>query len=1019
MRRLRSVASLIALVGFEAAAMLILRRAGQVEAWRVDWQHFSRWLDAAPIEDVVAGLARSAGLVIVGWLCVSTTLYLLATVCRAPRLIRAAGLFTLPGVRRMVEGTVAVSMMATALASRVGPAMAQEPAGGWARNPVVAAASPAPPAFTSAVRIELPPDVAHAVEPTATEAGRWVVAPGDNFWDIAAADVAHRRGVPVETLRAADIADRWREIIEASESAGGVPSGDANLIYPGAVQVLPPSRAVAAAPAASLPTAPPAVAAPAPAGTSAALTPRPPPPPPATAAPPASVATPTPTPAVVDGSSTSGVVESSASAPTTPPSMPATTTAATTTAASPGGAVSPSTAVTATTSPAAQTPQVHERSGAARQRVPLAQAAVGVSSLLGGIFVWRMRREGMAAQRRRRRGRDLVSQPDPVAEPVERRVRAIAEVETVHWVDATLRYASAVLAEAGGGEVEGILCVRPGQLGMELVVDPPAPPVGRFDSTDDGRTWTLDPDLELRELQDLAWGQVLVPALCSVGSTPDGPVLVDLEQAGVLSVEGDPARVEGFLAGAALEMASAPWANDTAVYLLGGDGRLAGRDLVEAIDDVAGFIADLDQLTSLVTDEELVAAPSTLAARVAPGNAEGWFPAVVVAHPGTDIDALSPLAARARPRRSGLALVGPGPLPGATWRLVLEPDGGAVLEPLGLELDSHIDADVVAALTGRIAARADQAGLAPVIDLVPEQAAAVPTPAPTDEVDEEPMEGEVRFLGPVEITWAAHVDEAGPDRAILLAAAAAFLGAHSDHPVPAPRLQEALWPLGLDDSDVRAGSVKDGTLRSTMSRLRTALGKDSLGRNHLPAAKNGTYTLGPRFGCDWSRFQALVAAAQTGSSAEAIELLREALGLIRGRPFEDAPPIYFSWADDSPLVSDIEKAVAMAAEELGERALEAGDPELAEWAASQGLRVVPVREDLYRVRFQAAFDAGDHDGLDAAHTEAVRAVRTHIDPTEALQDETERLYQRLKRACRSRDSQGDAEGARRARTTTG
>ena len=1017
MRRLRSVASLIALVGFEAAALLVLRQAGQVEAWQVDWQHFGRWLDATPIEDVVAGLARWAGLVIVGWLCVTTTLYLLATVCRVPRLMRAAGVFTLPGVRRIVEGTVAVSMMATALASRVGPAMAQEPAGGWTKHPTVAAvAAPPPPAFTAAARVELPPDVAHAVEPTATEAGRWVVAPGDNFWDIAAADVAHQRGVPVETLRAADIVDRWREIIEASESAGGVPSGNPNLIYAGAVQVLPPTRAVAPATAAPVPTPPPALATLAPAGAST--------PAPAVSVPPEpALTTPAPAPATTPAApvtvAPAATVATTATTAATSASMPASTAVPTPAAADTGASALPSAAVTATTSAAASAPQVEERPGAASQRVPLAQAAVGVSGLLGGIFVWRMKREGMAAQRRRRRGRELVQQPDPVAEPVERRVRAIAEVETVHWVDATLRYATAALTEAGGGGVEGILCVRPGQLGMELVVDPPAPPVGRFDSTDDGRTWTLDPDLELAELQDLAWGQILVPALCSVGSTPDGPVLVDLEQAGVLAVEGDPARVEGFLAGVALEMASAPWAGDTSVYLLGGDERLAGRDLVESIDDAARFVADLDQLTSLVADEDLDGAPSTLAARVAPGNVEGWFPAVVVAHPGADGDALSQLAARARPRRSGLALIGPGPLPGATWRLVLGPDGGAVLEPLGLELDSRIDADVVAVLTGRIAARADQADLAPVIDLVPEPVAATGA-APAGDVDEEPIEGEVCFLGPLKATWAADVDPiAGPDRAALLAAALSYLGAHDDHPVPGPRLQEALWPLGNDDSDVRAGSVKGATLRSTMSRLRTALGNDSLGRPHLPPAKNGTYRLGPRYACTWSRFQAKVAAADSASSAESIELLREALALVRGRPFEDATvAAYFAWADDSPLVSDVEVAVADAAEKLGERALQAGDPELAEWAASQGLLVVPVREDLHRVRFQAAFDAGDPDGLDAAHTQAVRAIRTHIDPSEALQDETERLYQRLKRACRSRDSEGDA-GARRERTTTG
>ena len=373
------------------------------------------------------------------------------------------------------------------------------------------------------------------------------------------------------------------------------------------------------------------------------------------------------------------------------------------------------------------------------------------------------------------------------------------------------------------------------------------------------------------------------------------------------------------------------------------------------------------------------------------------------------------------PRRSGLALVGPGPLPGATWRLLLGPDGHAVLEPLGLELDARIDAEVVAALVGLISARADQGDMAPVVDLMPDIDAApasVEAPAAIAD-DEEPIEGEVRFLGPLEVTWAAHVDPAtGPERAAQLAAAVAFLGAHDDHPVPGPRLQEALWPLGDDDSDVRAGSVKDGTLRSTMSRLRNALGKDSLGRNHLPAAKNGTYKLGSRYRCDWGRFRAKVAAAETASSAESIELLREALALVRGRPFQDAPAAHLAWAEDSPLVSDIEVAVADAAEKLGERALQAGDPELAEWAARQGLLVVPVREELHRVRFRAASEAGDRDALNQAHTEAVRAIRVHIDPSEPLQEETEHLYQRLKAASRTRAPQR-SEGSRNVRATTG
>ena len=127
------------------------------------------------------------------------------------------------------------------------------------------------------------------------------------------------------------------------------------------------------------------------------------------------------------------------------------------------------------------------------------------------------------------------------------------------------------------------------------------------------------------------------------------------------------------------------------------------------------------------------------------------------------------------------------------------------------------------------------------------------------------MEGEVRVLGPVEVTWATGDGDvaATPERASLLAAAVAYLGTHDDHPVPGPCLQEALWPLGNDDSDVRSGAVKEGTLRSTMSRVRKALGKDSLGRNHLPAARNGGYALGPRYRCDWRTFRDLVAAAHT------------------------------------------------------------------------------------------------------------------------------------------------------------
>lgn len=894
---------------------------------------------------------------------------------REARPVRGLG-----GVQRLAANLVATAVLVLPSLPHLArvPASAAELA--VARGPAMtvmyqAAPAPAAPGAASSQPLN------DSLTPAVGAPKAYVVQRYDCLWHIA----EEHLGDPL----------RWKEI-EALTAGLVQPDGrrlgDPNLILPGWT-VLLPADAVGLDPAAAPPSA---SSSPAPGASTSATT---------VAAAGAGQAGAAPTTAALAPPTTATTATPATTAPAVSP-PPAVASAA---------AVTPTTAGSASSAAAAQPPN---RVKSTTPNVSPARALVGVSSLIGGVFVWRMRREGMAAHRRRRRGRELVH-ADPATEPVERRVRAIAAVETVHWVDATLRYASAALAEAGGGGVEGILCVRPGQLGMELVVDPPASPVGRFHSADDGRTWTLDPDMDLAELQELAWGQVLAPALCSVGSTPDGPVLVDLEQAGVLAVEGDPARVEGFLAGAALELATAPWANDTAVYLLGGDERLAMRELVDVVTDGPAFASNIDRLTSLVDDEDLGDAASTLAARVAPGNAEGWFPTVVVAHPGADADVLAQLSSRAQPRRAGLTLVGPGPLPGATWRLILGPDGAAVLEPLGLELDSRIDADVVAALAGRVAARTERVDIAPVVELVPD-AAPSPVAVPAPLVDEEPLEGEVRVLGPVEVDWATSADDvaATPERASLLAAAVAYLGTHDDHPVPGSRLQEALWPLGNDDSDVRSGAVKEGTLRSTMSRVRKALGKDSLGRKHLPAARHGGYALGPRYRSDWRRFRDLVAASHTAPSAESIELLRQALSLVRGRPFEDAPPAYFGWAEDSPLASDIEVAVARAAEELGARALEAGMPELAEWAARQGLLMVPVREDLHRVRLQAAFDAGDPDGIEAAYTEATRAIRVHIDPAEPLQDETERLYQRLKRACRTHGPQRSEE-ARRARATTG
>nr|MDQ3573764.1 hypothetical protein [Actinomycetota bacterium] len=605
--------------------------------------------------------------------------------------------------------------------------------------------------------------------------------------------------------------------------------------------------------------------------------------------------------------------------------------------------------------------------------------------------------------RRRRPGRD-VARPDPGLEPVERAARSMPGTEAAEWVDLALRYGWCALADAELDPLPAIVCVRAGTLGVELLVEPPCPGApGRFVADDDGHTWRLDPQMDLEELRALAQGQSpLLPALVSAGVTAEGPVLIDLEQAGILAVEGDPERVEAFLAGAALELATAPWAGDTQVWLVGADPRLAAMDTVELVEDLDTLATSIEELTN-EREQTLGPRASTLAARVMPANTEAWAPAVVVMAPGAASgEEAANLASHARPGRSGLAVIAPGPVPGAAWRLVIEADGRAMLDPLGLSLEVEVDAEAVAGLTALVANAADAQDVAPVVELVPEEAE---PPASRESPD-----AEVRVLGPVVVTWPGLEGKRQPHRR-KLEEVVAYLGTHDERPVPAERLRVALWPLR---DDPWAGEVANSTFRSTMSRARAALGRDATGQLHLPEQKNGTYELGPRFGCDWSRFKALARDARTASSDEAIELLREALALVRGAPFADVLPGTYAWAWSEQLVSEIEVAVADAAEELAERAREAGDAELARWATRQGLLVIPSREVLYRQRMLAAFDAGDQDDIEQAYVEARRAARA-VDDLAEPQDETSELYERLRQACRPMAGGSSSGSPKRAR----
>jgi DNA-binding SARP family transcriptional activator len=259
-----------------------------------------------------------------------------------------------------------------------------------------------------------------------------------------------------------------------------------------------------------------------------------------------------------------------------------------------------------------------------------------------------------------------------------------------------------------------------------------------------------------------------------------------------------------------------------------------------------------------------------------------------------------------------------------------------------------------------------------VADEVPEPITPKPmkTAAPSDEPLEPPAAHwsgpAVLVLGPVMVTgWAVM-----PDRRILVELAA-YLATHQEHPVSAGHLRTALWPVSDGDLD----EVAAKTLPQAVSRLRRCLGE-----GHLPDAREaGGYQLASTVSSDWFRFQALVEAARRCDDHRACELLRQALGLVRGRPFAGVEDNGYGWVWEDLLVTTMEAAITAAAHRMAGLSLALGTPRLAEWAAGRGLQAVPTDEVLLEDRMTAALAVGGRPALDRAWRDARATLGAQAD----------------------------------------
>ena len=587
--------------------------------------------------------------------------------------------------------------------------------------------------------------------------------------------------------------------------------------------------------------------------------------------------------------------------------------------------------------------------------------------------------------RRRRAHRSAKRLPDTTLEPpaeeaseYERRTRPLADSEAARWVEATNKLITARLAKHKAHRLPAVIAMRAGRFGVEVLLDEPCAPIEGFvPGNDENSAWRLHPDLELRmieaETEDI---QPYSPALVPVGSTEAGDLLLDLEQLGVLSVEGNDEDIAGWYRSITAGLASAAWSQYCEVVVLGGPPEMAQLQQVTVPDDPHSW-AETTSLAMRKLHERLSASPYEQ--RINPG--EIFHPTIVLVM-GEHVELAHKLSEVAALMNTPLAVVASCPLTVAE-RVHLD-RRMSTLEPIGVEFVPII---TPAAEVSAVAELLDNA-VSPEVIEAEEEADSDESPKvdaqrePADHVIERimaPKPVEIRLLGPKPTVEGLQSDPPVKQLSVIC-----YLAFHRS--VTSQRLRDTFWPT--------ATSRK--TADNAISLVRSVLGTSDDGQNRLTQAINsGEYEISDEVGCDWSTAEGLITEAKGRPADEELRLLRAALELVNGQIGADAPARQFEWLlDDHSVYGMIERCLLDAAHRLGELAIENGDAAAAEWAAKIGLMVVPGSEAMFRIQMSAAASAGSTRGIQEAFDAAEQAA-ARIGPWVEVEPETDELLAAL------------------------
>jgi LysM repeat protein len=683
------------------------------------------------------------------------------------------------------------------------------------------------------------------------------------------------------------------------------------------------------------------------------------------------------------------------------------------------------------------------------------RTTTGVGAILAAGVLGLLANRRRNQQRRRAPG-TTIPMPTGAAAATEHALRATAAPLDITTVDLALR-SLAWHCHTSDQPLPYVRAARLTRDQFELYLGDPAELPAPWTSTSDPTVWTLPTDLDDDELiTDEQAGEIAAPypSLVTIGhDLEDAHILLDLEEAGALGLVGAPGTTRAVLTALALELAKSTWADDLQVTVVG-----ACEDLEENMDtgrirylpDAGSIITDLNQRAA--QDRDILAEVDTPDLQHArpQGTVPGIYTPEIVLIAG-DItegqrEALAGLIEEL-PRVAVAAVTSGTPV--GTWSLTMsDEDDTALLAPIGLTLrpqrveeDTYRDLIEMMVVSGSTGAGVDTVEEPTVADL--------PAPAPSaDEQITDPAEdisghneeatagaeaaeeapedtGDIVAEG-VETDAEAQQEAEAGQRQHTESAPEVAAQVHQLRPTGAPRIL-VLGPVrivgarngvadkdrgratelaaflalnpGVDhvaiDAAMWPGKIVTTNARNTaMSKLRRWLGDLTPGQPFLPRySKKGGYRFHVVVATDWHQFQELLPHA----SGAPTDNLEQALTLVRGRPFADAKPRYYAFAEET--MQEMIAAIVDAAYELGRRRLHEGAWQQATTAATHGLTVEPGMERLWRIRILAAHASGNT----TATTDAIDRMHAITDKLGGdLEDATEQLLADLSDSDRPR-----------------